>query len=276
MAVVGLSLLLAAALALLACPSMLSRWLGARASDPAATPATPATPVGPDDGRASDDGDATPGPPPVVDGPSSPTTPRAPARPQASPGPVPALSLSDAASPPLPARPSTRARLPAAGPLPRRGPVPARRARPAAPASGLAASAARAAAPPQQPRRRVVLDPGCSPLNWARLAGGGADLRGLGPAAPYLRVPPSLLKRHTGRAGKDAWVALNGNVYNVTPYARFHPGGVPELMRGAGRDATALFGEVHPWVNYETMLAACLVGLLVDEAEAEADMDQMD
>ncbi|POR37301.1 Cytochrome b5 reductase 4, partial [Tolypocladium paradoxum] len=132
---------------------------------------------------------------------------------------------------------------------------------------------------PRKPSRQVTLDPGHSPLDWARISGPSADLRGLAPSTPYMRVPPSLLKEMTGRRSKDAWVALNGKVYNITPYAKFHPGGVPELMRGAGRDGTKLFGEIHPWVNYETMLAACLVGLLVEEPEAgsqESDMDRMD
>ena len=37
---------------------------------------------------------------------------------------------------------------------------------------------------------------------------------------------------------------LSGKVYNITPYADFHPGGIPELMRGAGKDGTTLFDEV--------------------------------
>ena len=37
---------------------------------------------------------------------------------------------------------------------------------------------------------------------------------------------------------------IAGKVYNVTPYLDFHPGGVDELMRGAGKDATTLFDEV--------------------------------
>ena len=87
-----------------------------------------------------------------------------------------------------------------------------------------------------------------------------------------------MLKEKTGRKGKDAWMAINGKVYNVTPYAKFHPGGVPELMRGAGRDGTKLFWEIHPWVNYDTMLAACLVGLMVEEPEGlgSSKMDEMD
>lgn len=67
-------------------------------------------------------------------------------------------------------------------------------------------------------------------------------------------------------------------MYNISPYLPFHPGGEPELLRAAGRDGTRLFAEIHPWVNYETMLASCLVGLLVDEAEGtgEGDMEAMD
>lgn len=65
-------------------------------------------------------------------------------------------------------------------------------------------------------------------------------------------------------------MALGGRVYNITPYIAFHPGGEPELLRGAGRDGTTLFGEVHPWVNYEGMLAACLVGIYVTEEEGAA------
>lgn len=73
-------------------------------------------------------------------------------------------------------------------------------------------------------------------------------------------------------------MALGGRVYNITPYLPYHPAGEPELLRGAGRDATKLFGEIHPWVNYETMLSACLVGLLVDEEEGTkpSAMDEMD
>ncbi|XXH03002.1 hypothetical protein Hte_009392 [Hypoxylon texense] len=132
---------------------------------------------------------------------------------------------------------------------------------------------------PAKPSRKVVLDPGRSPLDWARLANSpAADLRNLGPGAPYLRVTPSMLKRQTGRKGKDAWTALGGRVYNITPYLPFHPGGEPELLRAAGRDGTKLFGEIHPWVNYENMLASCMIGLLVEEHEAKSkgEMDGMD
>ncbi|KAL2211303.1 cytochrome b5 [Sarocladium strictum] len=131
---------------------------------------------------------------------------------------------------------------------------------------------------PQKPSRKVLLEPGHSPLDWASISGPNADLRGVPPETPYLKVTPSMLKEKTGRKGKDAWMAINGKVYNVSPYAKYHPGGVPELMRAAGRDGTKLFYEIHPWVNYDTMLAACLVGLMVEEPEGSgpSKMDEMD
>jgi cytochrome b involved in lipid metabolism len=69
---------------------------------------------------------------------------------------------------------------------------------------------------------------------------------------------------------------LNGKVYNITPYLPFHPGGQGELMRAAGRDGSKLFGEIHPWVNWEAMLEACLVGIAVDEVHPSSQLEEMD
>ncbi|KAF7939242.1 uncharacterized protein EAE97_007322 [Botrytis byssoidea] len=167
---------------------------------------------------------------------------------------------------------------PARGPLPNRSPLPNRN-----PSSSLAAPSL--APPPthtsipSKPRKKVLLTPNHSPLDWARLTSSPtSNLRNLPPSTPLLRVPPSLLKQFTGRKGKDAWTVLGGKVYNITPYLPYHPGGEPELLKCAGRDGTRLFGEVHPWVNWEGMLEACLVGISVGEEEFEGvggleDMD---
>ena len=83
----------------------------------------------------------------------------------------------------------------------------------------------------------------------------------------------------TGRKGKDAWTIYQGKVYNITPYLPYHPGGVPELMKCAGRDGTKLFNEVHPWVNWEGMLGACLVGISVSDSavkEEQSTLEDMD
>ena len=40
-------------------------------------------------------------------------------------------------------------------------------------------------------------------------------------------------------------MSLNvGVVFNVSRYMSFHPGGIPELMKGVGKDATKLFDDV--------------------------------
>lgn len=65
-------------------------------------------------------------------------------------------------------------------------------------------------------------------------------------------------------------MALDGKVYNVSAYLPFHPGGEREVLRGAGKDATALFMQVHPWVNVTGMLGECLIGYLVPEEEGSA------
>jgi len=156
---------------------------------------------------------------------------------------------------------------PARGPLPNRNPT----------STSLTPPATHNSIP-TKPRKKVLLTPGHSPLDWARLTSLSPTLNGLPPGTPYLRVPPSLLKQYTGRKGKDAWTVLGGKVYNITPYMPYHPGGKPELMKSAGRDGTKLFGEVHPWVNWEGMLEGCLVGIAVEEGEVrvESGLEEMD
>jgi len=66
---------------------------------------------------------------------------------------------------------------------------------------------------------------------------------------------------------------------------KYHPGGVDQLMRGAGKEKEGekLFNETHPWVSWENMLGQCLVGIMVSENEAQAvggeggsQLDEMD
>lgn len=57
-------------------------------------------------------------------------------------------------------------------------------------------------------------------------------------------------------------------VYNISPYIRFHPGGVDWIMKGAGRDCSSLFNKYHAWVNADMLLEKCLIGLLASPAAA--------
>ena len=161
-------------------------------------------------------------------------------------------------------------RVPSTGPLPNRGPtnlVP--------PPNSLAAPITSATSIPN-PRKKITLGPGYSPLNWAELTRTSSNLSGVD---KLMRVTPSLLKQMNGRKGKPAWSIYQGRVYNITPYLPYHPGGEGELRRAAGKDGSKLFAEVHPWVNWEGMLAACVVGIMVGEGEGDAapsPLDEMD
>lgn len=110
-----------------------------------------------------------------------------------------------------------------------------------------------------QKNAKVPLRAGFSLMDWVRLTKSGKDLRGIG-SSRMLKVTPEELAKHNKR--HDAWMAIRGFVYNVTTYMDYHPGGDSELMRGVGTDGTQLFEEVHRWVNFESMLGACLVGKL--------------
>ncbi|KAI4158710.1 MAG: hypothetical protein LQ342_007176 [Letrouitia transgressa] len=129
-----------------------------------------------------------------------------------------------------------------------------------------------------RPSRKVLLEPGHSPLDWANLVNNPLSstfLRGSDVPLNLIRVPPSLLRHHNGRKGRNAWGVYQGKVYNLTPYLKFHPGGVDELMKGAGRekDAERLFSEVHPWVNWDGLLGECMVGILVGEEEVNGSSE---
>ncbi|RDW87422.1 hypothetical protein BP5796_03116 [Coleophoma crateriformis] len=185
----------------------------------------------------------------------------------------PRLNAVPQVQPPLRSPTASLMSPPMRSPLPNRNPTSS-----SSLGSGLAPPPTHSAIP-SKPSKKVLLTPGHSPLDWARLTSSPSEnLRGVPANMPYLRVPPSLLKQMTGRKGKDAWTVLGGKVYNITPYLPYHPGGEPELMKCAGRDGTRLFGEVHPWVNYEGMLESCMVGIAVAEGDVPGTggLEEMD
>lgn len=110
-------------------------------------------------------------------------------------------------------------------------------------------------------RNKVVLEPGHSPLDWAELKSSGKNLRNIDPSDYPMRVTKEELKKH--RTLEDCWTVIKGKVYNITPYLKFHPGGVDEIMKGAGLDATVMFNKYHSWVNADRMLDGCFIGFYV-------------
>ncbi|KAI8983490.1 cytochrome b5-like heme/steroid binding domain-containing protein [Pilobolus umbonatus] len=116
------------------------------------------------------------------------------------------------------------------------------------------------AAATKQPknRQKVKLSPGHSPLDWAKLTSSGQNLRGVYQLGRYTIED---IRKH--RTPEDAWTAIHGKVYNLTPYLKFHPGGEKDLLRCAGRDGTKLFMLTHSWVNIDYLMEQCLVGFLI-------------
>ena len=123
-------------------------------------------------------------------------------------------------------------------------------------------------------RSKTALGPGYSLMAWMRLSQ-GADLSGgvgavdpdedeakwkewdvrwhseTSPWSPPSPSPfpstPTLTLTLTEVAevsqhnsAEDAWMVIHGRVYNITPYLRYHPGGVSSLLDEAGNDGTAV------------------------------------
>ena len=66
----------------------------------------------------------------------------------------------------------------------------------------------------------------------------------------------------------DCWTVFKGVVYNIGPFVKYHPGGIDDIMKGAGRDSTELYLKYHPWVNADAVLGKLRLGKLVETPEA--------
>lgn len=120
--------------------------------------------------------------------------------------------------------------------------------------------ASQGSSPKPKARAKVPLERGFTQVDWLRLTRTETDIAGLKGATNRRLITKAEVKQH--RSEDDAWTILKGRVYNITRYLKFHPGGVDMLMKGAGKDCTALFNKYHSWVNAEYLLEKCLVGYL--------------
>lgn len=121
-------------------------------------------------------------------------------------------------------------------------------------------------------RKKMVLGKGYSLMDWIRVSKGTPNIAG---NHGILR-PISYEELAKHNTEDDCWMAIYDKVYNCTPYMKFHPGGVDELMKGAGKNATDIFNDVHPWVNFQSMLEKCLIGNLVGKPQKAEDSKQTD
>jgi len=65
---------------------------------------------------------------------------------------------------------------------------------------------------------------------------------------------------------EDCWVVLYGKAYDLTKFAKVHPGGAKLITDAAGMDATALFDPIHPKDIMDKLLKPSLTMGTVDPA----------
>ncbi|OXA51925.1 Cytochrome b5 reductase 4 [Folsomia candida] len=109
-------------------------------------------------------------------------------------------------------------------------------------------------------KSRLLVNPGKSMVEWMKIQ---QELTAKGPSAKLRKIGFDELATHNTLG--DVWMAINDRVFDVSDYTNYHPGGVEELMKGAGQDATNLFNQIHRWVNFESILRGNLLGFLVKE-----------
>ena len=90
---------------------------------------------------------------------------------------------------------------------------------------------------------------------------------------PVRRVNRSELSEHA--SPNDLWLCIKGQVYDCTQYSKVHPGGLQVLVNSAGKDCTAMFMAVHPWVNLGVLLGAAFhVGELAEDTARMQGVDE--
>ncbi len=102
---------------------------------------------------------------------------------------------------------------------------------------------------------KVPFEKGFSQMDWIMLC------RRKGPTARPRDVTMAEVSQHSSES--DGWTVIDGKVYELSPYMKYHPGGAEILRVALGKDCTKLFRKFHAWVNYEMLLDKFLVGHLV-------------
>lgn len=83
--------------------------------------------------------------------------------------------------------------------------------------------------------------------------------------APLLNLTLADIAGHN--TPDDAWIALNGKVYDMSKYVACHPGG-RVIMQAAGKDGTALYRKFHPWVNADALIGKLQIGILQSDSSS--------
>lgn len=77
-----------------------------------------------------------------------------------------------------------------------------------------------------------------------------------------LDIPMEEIAKHNKK--NDAWIVIDGNVYDVTKYVELHPGGWLPISTLSGKDCTDAFANYHPARVYKNLLPQYLIGTMKD------------
>ncbi|XP_077213889.1 cytochrome b5 domain-containing protein RLF-like isoform X2 [Tasmannia lanceolata] len=92
-------------------------------------------------------------------------------------------------------------------------------------------------------RTKVPFEKGYSQMDWLKITRTHPDLAGLKGQSNRRLISMDEVKQH--KTEGSIWTVLKGRVYNISPYMKFHPGGVDMLMKAAGKDCTSLFSILY-------------------------------
>jgi cytochrome b involved in lipid metabolism len=105
-------------------------------------------------------------------------------------------------------------------------------------------------------RRKVPFEKGYSQMDWIRLS----NKRPAIPSSILNEVTMEEVMKHNTE--EDGWTVIDGKVFDISDYLKYHPGGAAILKLALGKDCTVLFRKYHAWVNYEMLLEKYVVGYL--------------
>ena len=91
--------------------------------------------------------------------------------------------------------------------------------------------------------KKIKLKPGFALQDWSLLCSKATKLNGLQQQGikgiPTEGWTITEIKKHNTRY--NGWIIIRENVYNITPYLPYHPGGDEILIPVLGKDATKLY-----------------------------------
>ena len=69
--------------------------------------------------------------------------------------------------------------------------------------------------------------------------------------------------KRNGKDGAEAWIIVEGKVYNITKYIDEHPGGIKAISVWAGKDASKPFRGPQHGAQVDDVIAIFYIGDLV-------------